>query len=66
VSRSINRRAPLDTRPTTLQGIRTLARRLQRANAIPEATALDRAAGQAGYSNWRHAQAMLAPIGSAA
>lgn len=65
MSTSNQRRAPLATRPTTLAGIEVLAARLQAANAIAREAALDQAAVMAGYSNYRHAQAMLAPLGSA-
>ncbi|MDH4874416.1 hypothetical protein [Pseudomonas sp. BN515] len=45
--------------PTTLVGIKRLAKTIKKAKGILHAQALDEAAKQAGYQNFRHAQRAL-------
>jgi len=42
--------------PKTLEGIKRLAKRIKREQAIPHHLALDQAARGSGYENFRHAQ----------
>lgn len=42
-------------KPTTLSGIKSLAKGLKRTAGIKHAEALDRAAVQAGFQNWQEA-----------
>ena len=42
--------------PSTLEGIKRLAKSLKREQQIPHNKALDAAAVRAGYANFRHAQ----------
>lgn len=42
-------------KPTTLSGIKSLAKGLKRAEGLKHAVALDRAAVQAGFANWTDA-----------
>jgi hypothetical protein len=46
-------------RPNTIMGIKSLARDIRKCDDVPHGAALDRAAAQAGYSNFRHAQKTL-------
>lgn len=48
------------TRPTTLAGIKRLAKFIKGARGIPHHAALDEAAQKAGFQNLRHAQSVLA------
>ncbi len=47
------------TRPTTLAGIKRLAKFIKTARGIPHHAALDEAAQKAGFQNLRHAQSVL-------
>ncbi|EKF7416788.1 TPA: DUF5623 domain-containing protein [Pseudomonas aeruginosa] len=47
------------TRPTTLAGVKRLAKFIKRARGIPHHAALDEAAQKAGFQNLRHAQSVL-------
>jgi hypothetical protein len=44
-----------EIKPSTLEGIKRLATHLKKAQSIQHAVALDKAAKQAGYENYRHA-----------
>jgi hypothetical protein len=46
-------------RPTTMVGIRRLAKQIKKAKGVTHAEALDQAAVAAGYQNFRHARRML-------
>lgn len=48
-----------DLRPTTIIGIKSLARDIHKSDGIPHGNALDKAAAQAGYSNFTHARRAL-------
>jgi Domain of unknown function (DUF5623) len=48
-----------DLRPITIMGIKSLARDIHKSDGVRHNGALDRAAAQAGYSNFRHAQRAL-------
>lgn len=45
--------------PVTLESIKRQAKRIKRAEQVQHATALDRAAAEAGYSNYAHAHRAL-------
>lgn len=45
-----------ELRPTTIQGIKSLAKRLKKDRGITHSEALNAAAVQAGFGNYRHAQ----------
>lgn len=47
------------TRPTTLAGVKRLAKFIKRARGIPHHAALDEAAQKAGFQNLRYAQSVL-------
>ena len=53
-------------RPTTLSGIKTLAKDIKRSGVLTHARALDQASAQAGFQNWPHAVRALAGEGRAA
>jgi hypothetical protein len=46
-------------KPTTMDGIKSLAKKIKKRDGIQHAKALDAAAFQAGYQNFRHAQNQL-------
>lgn len=48
-------------KPTTIDGIKQLAKKIKKARNIQHAKALDVAAHQAGFANFRHAQNQLPP-----
>ena len=48
-----------ELRPITIVGIKSLARDIHKIDGIAHGSALDKAAAQAGYSNFRHAQRAL-------
>lgn len=48
-----------NVRPTTIEGIKRLAKRLAKAEGIQHSAALERAAQAAGFGNFRAARAML-------
>jgi hypothetical protein len=48
------------TPPSTLDGVKRLAKRIKKAEGIQHAHALDKAAQQAGYRNFAHARRQLA------
>ena len=48
-----------DIRPTTLQGIKRLAKSIKSASGIPHHQALDEAARRASLQNFRHASRVL-------
>lgn len=50
------------TQPTTLHGIKDLARDLKKAEGLQHAKALDQAAVRAGFQNFRHARNQLAGL----
>lgn len=43
-------------RPSSIEGIKQLARRIKKANDLPHAIALDKAAQAGGFSNYQHAR----------
>lgn len=46
-------------KPTTLSGIKSVAKQLNRATGLQHSRALDAAARQAGHADWRAAHATL-------
>lgn len=46
-------------KPATLEGIKSLAKKIKKRDLIPHHEALNKAAVQAGYQNFRHAQNKL-------
>lgn len=50
----------IDVRPSTLEGIKRLAKSIKRQHAVTHTNALDLAAGKAGFANFRHARNLLA------
>lgn len=46
-------------KPSTLNGVKQLAKKISKAEGIPHTKALDVAARQAGYENYRHARKEL-------
>lgn len=48
-----------DVKPSTMEGLKRLANKLKKQDGVQHAAALDKAAKQAGFQNFSHANKML-------
>lgn len=49
----------MSIKPTTVEGIKRLAKQIKRERALTHTAALHEAAKQAGFQNWQHAHKAL-------